>query len=169
MIRPFEWMDTLLSRYSNWWADMVSEDWYDLGTLPGLCNGVVSMLVNAIQFTLLLFLALLSGITRSGGDSVTPFGVLVFLLSLLSGAGMFFLYQTNDRINQQMRTYPEQMILGLKMQLLVYGSYSLLLLYDPVVAIMAAMAYLLGKAGMLLVFFAHAQLKRAFDRTGTPD
>ena len=127
------------------------------------------MLVNVIQFTLLLFLALLLGVTRSGGDSVAALGVLAFVLSLLSGAGMFYLYQTNDRINQRMRTYPENVTLGLKMQLLVYGSYSLLLWYDPVFAIMAAMAYLFGKACMLLVFFVPAQLKGAFDRIRSPN
>lgn len=162
MNRPLKWVYDLLSRYSRWWDNRVSDDWYDLKTLWGLFNGLFSIVLNVIQFTLLLFLALLLGITHSGGNPVTSLNVPVLLLSPLFGAGTLYRYQTNDIINQQMQTFPEKMVLSLKLQLLTYGSYSLLLLYDPVFAIMAAIVYLFGKGCMLLAFFVSAQLNRIY-------
>lgn len=167
MNRFFEWIYDVQYRHFRWWDDRTSEDWNDFKTLPGLFGGLLSMIFNLIQFTLLLFLGVLLGATRSGGNPATPLNVLVLLLSLLFGAGMFYLHQTNDGIRQRMQTFPERMVLSLKMQLLVYGSYSLLLLYDPVVAIAAAIAYLFGKSCMLLAYFVPAQLKRVMTRMYT--
>lgn len=164
MNRFFKRIYGALYRHFRWWDDRASENWRDFKTLPGLFSGLLSMMLNLIQFTLLLFLGVLLGAAHSGGDPVTSLNVLVLLLSLLFGAGMFYLHQTNDRIHQQMQTFPETMVLGLKTQLLVYGSYSVLLLYDPVVAIAAAIAYLFGKSCMLLAYFIPAQLKRMINR-----
>lgn len=151
----------LLARYSAWWSDRVSDDWYDLRTRAGLVNGLFSMFVNVLQFSLLLLLVLLLDIAGMGGAKPPTISLLVLPVAFLYGLGMLLAYQTSARINQRVRNFPGNFRVGIPLQVLTYGTYMALLLVHVGLAVIAGGLYIVGKICALTVLFVPAELKRS--------
>lgn len=161
MIRALRPIYRLLERQTNWWSDRLSNDWYDLRTRTGLLNGLFSIVVNVVQFTLILLLVVILDLTGTGPTRPTTASLLVFPVAFLYGVAMFLTYQYVDRINTAMRTFPSNFKTGIPLQVLTYGSYALLLWYHAGLGVLAAVTYITGKLAILFVLFPSAELRRA--------
>jgi len=118
------------------------------------------MVVNIVQFSLILLLVVLLGGTATRTTRPPTAAILSLPAAFLYGATMILIYQYIDRVNTAMRSYPSNLKTGIPLQLFTYGAYARLLWYHAGLGVVTAVAYLAGKLTTLMVLFLPAELKR---------
>lgn len=134
-----------MGRLSERWFGRFSDDWWDLTTTRALLAGLVQTVLYSILFVLLFALVVLYGVVTLTAEDPPAVGIvvpIVILVGVLIGVGSPYLHHTRERLKRLSRSFSFLIVVMFGF----LGLYVLLLLYEPAVALLFAVAYLVSRA-----------------------
>lgn len=145
--------DQIGIRWLTWYFNQIPETWFDFRTVPGCIGGGLGLIRDSVVFTGLFIGGLRTGLVQATGDASQLLVFLSVVGAMLSGGLTSYLYHQPASAMQSTQALLTILVRRSVVFLANTSWFLLLLVIQPIGAVLASGAFLSGRFVVLLGIF----------------